>query len=104
MTTITGNEDHSITLAEASAWTENYRNANPDEVLGHAIGKKAINDILTQDNCVGLRAYYALDGNGNKQIIFVGIKANGDDLYQGRLAERTYVCPPDCASSNSLNS
>ncbi len=102
--TITGNEDHSITLAEASAWTEHYRDDNPGEVKGHAIGKQAIEDILAQDDCVGLRVYYALDDAGKKQIIFVGIKANGDDLYNGRLAERTYVCPPDCGSANSLNS
>jgi hypothetical protein len=102
--TITGNENHSISLAEASAWTKNYRDANPGQIKGHALGKNAISDILFQDNCVGLRVYYALDDSGAKQIIFVGIDADGNDLYEGKLAERTYVCPPDCGAANSLNS
>ena len=102
--TNTGNEDHSITLAEATALTKKYRDENADQTLGHAIGKQAISDILAQAGCVGLRIYYALKTSGEKQLVFVGIDSNGDDLYNGLLADRTFNCPPDCGAANVLNS
>lgn len=103
--TFTGNENHDIPLSEASAWTKNYRDVNPpDVVIGHYFGKAAIISILSQTNCVGMRIYYALDDNGVKQLILVGVDASGNDLYNGLLAERSYNCPPQCSTANPLNS
>lgn len=100
----TGNEDHAITLQEASDWTANYRNANPGQTQGHFFGKNAISAILNQSGCVGIRIYYALDENGQKQLIITGVDSNENDLYNGLLAERSFHCPPDCGASNPLNS
>jgi hypothetical protein len=99
----TGNEDHSITLAEASAWTKTYRTANPQAIKGHFFGKTAIQAILNQADCVGMRLYYAIDDKGQKQIIVVGVDANENDLYNGLLAERSRPCPPYCGTGNPLN-
>ena len=101
--TFTGSEDHSITLAEASAMTANYRNANPGETTAHAFGKNAITAIFAQTGCVGMRIYYALDDSGVKYLIIVGLDASGNDLSSGLLAERSYLCPNACSSANSLN-
>ena len=99
----TGNENHDITLQEASAMTANYRNASPGAVLGHYFGNSAISAILAQTGCVGIRMYYAITNEGVKQLVLVGVDSNGNDLYNGLLADRSYNCPPDCGNSNPLN-
>lgn len=100
----TGNEPHSITLQEASEWTANYRaSISPGETIAHYFGKSAIEAILNQNNCVGIRIYYALDNAGEKQIIAVGVNAAENDLYEGLLAERTIKCPQACGAPNPLN-
>ncbi len=101
----TGKEDHSIPLATAAQWTKNYRDANPSNaVKGHFYGKDAIQAILTQSDCVGIRIYYAIDDNGAKQLVIVGTDANENDLYNGLLAERGLPCPPYSGAANPLNS
>ena len=100
----TGNEDHSITLELASKWTKNYRTAHPRDLKGHFFGKRAIQDILNQEGCVGIRIYYALDDTAKQQLIVVGTNADENDLCEGLLAERSFPCPPTCGLNNPLNS
>lgn len=101
----TGNEDHDFPLQTASEWTANYRNSNPSTAtIAHYFGKTAIQNIFNQNGCVGMRIYYALDDSGNKQLIIVGVDSDGNDLYNGLLAERSFRCPSVCSSSNPLNS
>lgn len=103
--TLTGNENHDITLQEASAFTENYRNAagnNP--VLAHYFGKTKIQAILNQEGCVGMRIYYALSDTGEKQLVITGVDSSGNDMYNGILADRSLMCPTYCSASNPLNS
>ncbi len=99
----TGREDHSITLATAGDWTRNYRTANSGATKGHFFGRDAIESILAQEGCVGIRIYYALDGSGVKQLIINGALANENDLYNGVLAERSITCPTHCGANNPLN-
>jgi hypothetical protein len=106
MKTLKSTNNHFITLAEASAMTQNYRNNLSDSAatIAHAIGKSSILDILSQDNCIGLRIYYALNNDGEKQLVFVGVDAAGNDLYEGLIADRTLLCPNLCSVNNPLNS
>lgn len=55
-----------IDLAVALKWTENYRATieNPEQRLSHFFGFEIIQEILSQESCVGIRMYYALDDNG----------------------------------------
>lgn len=99
----TGNENHDFPLDTASIWTANYRNANPGAIIAHYFGKTAITNILSQQGCVGLRIYYALDSTEKKQLIITGVDGNGNDLYTGQLAERSITCPIDCSAANPLN-
>ena len=99
-----GTEGKSITLQEGSTLTSNYRNANPNATLGHYIGKDIINTILGQSGCVGIRVYYGLDSSGEKQLVFVGVDANGNDMVTGTIADRTVGCPQSCSTGNALNS
>lgn len=103
----TGNEDHSFPLETAVEWTANYRAANPGSstnptTLAHYFGKAAISEIFGQTGCVGFRAYYALNDTGEKQLIITGVDADGNDLYEGLLAERSVVCPPNCGAYSPL--
>ncbi len=97
------NHNHSITLTEAGNMTEAFRVSNPTEKIGGFFGKKAIQDILDQTDCVGLKFYFARN-NGDLTLVVCGAKANQDDLYNGELAEFSYVDPPYSSSSNPLNS
>jgi hypothetical protein len=102
---LTGNENHDLPLATAASWTKNYRDASAAGVIkAHYFGKAAIQALLNQEECVGLRIYYALDENGAKQLIIVGVKANEDDLYNGVILDRSYPCPSLCGAANPLNS
>jgi len=99
----TGNENHDIPLAMAAEWTKNYRNATPNGTKAHFFGKEAILAILAQEDCVGIRIYYAKDDAGAKQLIVVGANAAENDLYQGLIAERSNPCPSSCSAANPLN-
>jgi hypothetical protein len=102
--TCTSSQNHSITLEEASELTANFRSANPNAVKCHYFGKDAIQAILNQTACVGIRIYYGQDSNGNKQPVIVGVDEACNDLYQGLLAERGTPCPSNCSTTNPLNS
>lgn len=101
--TFTGNENHDISLQEASQWTANYRNANPGQTKGHYFSSNAIKAVLAQTGCVGMRIYYANTDTGTKQLVIVGVAADGNDLVNGLILDRSVLCPPDCGNSNSLN-
>ncbi len=100
----TGNEDHSISLPNAADLTANYRTNHATAIKGFYYGKTAISDILAQDDCVGIRIYFGEDEFANPQLVICGVDANEDDLDQGLLAEFGWPCPPQCGTSNALNS
>jgi hypothetical protein len=101
----TGDENHGITLTEASLLTANYRNSHPtNPTKGFYYGKQAILGILTQENCVGIRIYYAQDADSNPTMVICGVDSSGNDLYQGQLAEFGHKSPPYNSTPNPLNS
>lgn len=102
---LTGNENHDISLTEAAHLTENYRNAaGTSATIAHYFGGAAIQAILEQEGCVGIRIYYGLKDDGEKQLVITGVNSAGNDLYNGLLAERSLNCPTNCSASNPLNS
>ncbi len=99
------NTDHSISLAEAAAMTKKFREgAGQGAIIAAAFNKKALQSILNQKECIGIRMYYAKEENGEPTLVLVGVKENGDDIYDGELAEWSGNCPPNCGASNPLNS
>lgn len=99
----TGKEGEEFPLATAAEWTANYRAANPGDIQAHFFGMDILNKILAQPGCVGLRMYYALDENGVKQMIVVGVNADETDQYTKTIAERGFPCPPYCSGGSPLN-
>ena len=97
--------DHSISLDEAAKMTKAYRDSMPKESpIAATFSKSALKIILEQGGCAGVRMYYARDADKKLTLVLAGIKASGDDLYEGRLAEMAQLCPPFCSPRNPLNS
>jgi len=99
-----GDEGKQVTLTEASAWTENYRNANPTEIKAHFFGINKINSVLQQTGVMGIRFYYGQEDNGTRNLILVGTDANENDMTTGIIIETGIPCPSKCGVVNELNS
>lgn len=100
----TGNEAEEFPLETATVWTRNYRDTiHEGDTISHFFGKNIIQHILDQEGCMGIRIYYALDENGKKQLIIVGADAKENDIYEGIIAERSFLCPPYCPSGSPLS-
>ncbi|MES2678575.1 MAG: hypothetical protein V4635_01765 [Bacteroidota bacterium] len=98
----TGNESEIISLADATAWTAAYRSANPTSVKAHFFGKTQLMKILDQDDCAGIRAYYAIDDEDAKQLVLVGVNFLEKDQYTETILDRSHPCPNACDSTSPL--
>jgi hypothetical protein len=97
-----GKEGEQISLEEGAAMTANYRNSeHAYGARAQYIGKQIIASILQQTGCVGMRMYYALDADGAKQLVIVGVNAEGNDMTTGIIADRTLGCPTYCDTNSS---
>ena len=80
----TGLEDHTIDLDEAGSLTRNYRMAaGRGAVKGRYFSRISIEQLLMQEDVVGVRYYYANDPQGKPQMVLVGVDAQGQDLTEG---------------------
>ena len=100
--TFTGNEDHSISLNDAVSMTTRYRESEGSGFLAGFFGKSAIDSILEQSGCVGIRIYNAMDDEDNRCFVVVGVTSDEKDMYNGELAEFSTGCPPHCAEGSPL--
>ena len=101
----TGNENHEISLSEAASMTKKYRDQmGAGDRKGGFFGRDAIERILAQHECVGIRFYYGLDVDEKQVLVLTGTKADEDDLYNRFLAELSIPCPNYCGADNPLNS
>ena len=98
-----GKEGGEITLQTGANLTAEYRRLNPGERKGHFMGRDMINDILDQTGCMGIRVYYGVDDDGNKELVWVGADEETNDMT-GLVADICVPCPNVCGESNDLNS
>ncbi len=101
-----GSEGDPISLGNAKQWAANYRDKNPGSIEAHFFGSAIIKQILAESGCVGIRMYYTIDNNGQKQIVLVGATSNGSDLFPATdqfdpsdpnvVADVSWPCPPYC--------
>lgn len=99
----TGNEAEQIPLPLACSWTANFRKDCPNQTKAHFFGKVILQAILNQEGCVGIRAYNAIDDDGKRQLVLVGVDATEKDMVTGIIAERSIPCPPFCDTTSPLN-
>ncbi len=101
-----GTEGDPISLETAQAWTSNFRKDNSAGTQAHFFGHEIIKQILEEEACVGIRMYYALDEQGKRQIILVGVNSKGENLLPGSqelnegdeyiVADASFPCPSFC--------
>lgn len=100
-----GTEGTVVTLNDASGWTANFRaTISSGDIIAHFVGKQKINAILEQEGCMGIRIYYGIDDDGEKNLILVGVAADENDMVNGVIVEKLVTCPPKCSTTNALNS
>lgn len=104
----TGEESNKITLEEGAELTANFRNTLMNSfggIKGGYMGKSDMMDLLNQTEAVGFRYYYGLK-EGNPivpQLVIVGVDADGNDLTDGIILDKSYTCPAVCSVDNPLN-
>jgi hypothetical protein len=83
-----------ITRESGAQMIKDYHQAHPTDVKSYIIGKDIINQVLAQPGCAGIQFYNAINEDGQKTLVYVGLDANGKPLMsyksvnnQGILAE-----------------
>ena len=94
--------DHKVTIGEARELVERRRRAF--EQTGGAFKKSALERLLNQTGCVGMRIYYGMHPDGQPAIVLVGVDQYGEELMDGELLEQSFPCPPFCPIGPSLRS
>jgi hypothetical protein len=103
-----GNENHDITFAAAGALTKKYRDNNPaNAIKGGFFGREAIEALLAEDGCVGIRYYHGINSDNKPVIVLVATDTNENDLVNEALEheckEMGIPCPNQCGANNILN-
>lgn len=57
-----------------------YREANPEAVPGHFIGRDILEQILNQPGCVGISFRKGLNEAGEEHLVYTGVGADGKDI------------------------
>ncbi len=102
-----GSDGGRIDLATARQWAQNFKNANPNpaEVRAHYFGRATLDQILAQKDCKGIRAYYAVNSAGEKELLVVGVDQTGNNMLpkspglapgDNTIMDNSYPCPPIC--------
>ncbi len=108
-----GNEGTAMDEKVVKKWIQQHEDHHVTKA--HFFGREIIEKILRQPDCVGIRIYYALDDEGQKQLILVGADEKGNNLWpstktnrkkgmmgdgDGNVAgDRSAPCPPNCPPS-----
>lgn len=98
-----GTEGGEIPMTDGSALTQEYRDRNPEQIKARFFGKDVLQEILNQPNCMGIRAYFAVNEDGENELVLVGADADENDLLD-LVVDLSMPCPKTCSSPNSLNS
>ena len=101
---LTGQENHYVTLAEASQLTRTYRDTiEQGEAKGAFFGAGIFRKILAQDGCIGIHIYHGIHDDGSPTFVLVGIDEYGFDLLSGTIGQMAIPCPPWCFVFGPLN-
>jgi hypothetical protein len=76
--------DHEL----AKQLIQSYQTAYPEAFTTVVIGRKIIDQILAQPGCAGIRFIDAINEEGRKTLVYVGVDAAGKDMLQNVVVER----------------
>ena len=104
----TGNEDHLIALLEAQAMMSTFQDNNPNKAYAWFFSRKAIESLLAQNGCAGIRIYGGLNSEGKFSPVLFGVTTDGNDIkaegLQKTLGDSVIImefampCPPYCGT------
>lgn len=97
-----GTEGGPISLQLAGEWTQNWRTNHPGAKKGLFIGRDAIEDLLNQEGCMGIRIYFAINNEDAHTAVLVGAGTDEDDMTE-IVVDMGVSCPPFCGNNNVLN-
>ena len=106
MSMFTGTEDHEITLSAGAALTAKFRLLYGTlATQAQYFSRAGIEALLDQDGAVGIKIY---NGMTNDLIplptkVLVAVDADGTDILD-LVLDHGSKCPPNCSSTNDLNS
>ena len=86
-----------IPLPEAVELVNRFRSGSA--IQGVMFPAAAIQAILAQPGCTGVRCYFARKVTGEPNLVLVGVDAQGDDMKAGVLLDDGLLCPPHCGKS-----
>ena len=94
----TGKEPHDIDAEKATGLIKAWRadKAAAGKAHGHFFGRDALQKLLEQAGCVGIRMYHARQDKGSETLVLVATDADGRDMWTGSIAEESKPCPPFC--------
>lgn len=91
---------HDITLDEAKQFIANQRSRTQGNVavgshfgqmIGGMFSKEALQNLLNQSGCTGMRFYFGANNSGQPVLVLVGVDGSGNDMTGGVMLER---CQP----------
>jgi hypothetical protein len=103
-----------ISKKTANKWLKNHEEKHPakDSIRAHFFGSDIINQVLAQAGCVGMRIYYATNDEGVKQLLLVGAREDGSNIWpdenshedgenatSGLIVDASTTCPPFCPTN-----
>lgn len=98
-----GSEGGQISLSLGAEMTAAYRSSEPNARKGHFYGREILRRLLDQQGCEGIRIYYGIDAEGNKELVLVGADSHENDMLD-LVADVSTPCPNRCGIANKLNS
>ena len=91
----------------ARIWRSNYESyerkygSNKNLIRAHFYGRELINELLETKDAVGIRIYYGLNDDGEKELLLYAVDKNGKDIVQKispqvNILDFGWRCPPYC--------
>jgi hypothetical protein len=71
-----------ISMDLASKMVKDHSDANANQSFSYVIGKTIIEKILAQPGCVGIRFVDAINEEGTKTLVYVGLDSKGKTLLE----------------------
>lgn len=81
--------DQAISLDATISQLSTSKAAYGSTIRAVAFGSKVLSDMLSRDNCAGLRFYFMTDKEGNRNLIFMAVDNQQKDVYGSVANART---------------
>lgn len=98
------NSGEVISLNEAQELVRAFQTKFPNDKKAFFVGSNNYQSILSQEGCIGVRIYNAYDEvNSTTNVVLIGVDADGNDLNEGVIVDKSVICPPTCPRISILD-